>query len=1202
MSEKKHGRVALRKEEKKRGRRVQEIGDSVTSPLALGVGSAIAHQAVALLGGDPAEPRTDDGHPHTRLWDAASSGDVDAVNRILKDRSIKIDRDAKDVDGTTALHKACQEGHLAVAKLLLRGKKKANLDATFSDGGVTKSALDVALENGHSDVANYLKRIIGAADVRQAKANTPMQEYVSFRTERETQEYRDYLLKDYEGFLAPKLSDGAVEFEEHWEISDYRMRRGVDKNIHENALQNLGWNMSRYMTSLQEHAESSYQMEVAVLQVALNHETTLEKRGKDDFELLSAEEQEAVIKERWDFLWGMMKSTFMEDEEISWDEYLYIRRVRMLYGVSDDELKYHICQWCFVDYKEFHMLNDKGYTDKDKENAEKTPTAKTREMMLRQRQETEEKVFDFMKREWASCNEWYPGMLEIYNLGIGLHDSRNREPRFRDKVHTDIEGYPGQVKTSDNKPLLFAYKNRGSDSKTVFQEPHLKPWEPNAVVTKLPSESEPDLYTVEYTSKTSGGSGPKFLHLSFVQMQTQSDYLCLLKKEHVDALKWEITKKITSIVVSGSERDRGRNGTYDLVEKRRICNRPYFMTKDERNHLYFHEGLSRTDCKWVITSRRPDVNAVENPKKGKHYAKLQDSPVVPYVTDGDVSWESTDPHVMGPLIITPKGADLVELRAPTIIDPPNVAETVTVGGELAMQMNIAGSYKLRQYRGVDENMARLVCERPYYKSSSHHLYYDGEKHRWIITTVEPKVAEVADLGGQYLAVKDFATEPSEIKGRWDMCRIDAGRSAAADTVTLMEGDLKLAPKGVRPASQEKANQFDALATDFRRAVMALSWWYHATEAEVGDTRHKTRTKQKAFATQWQWWLAEHQRKVEARTRQVTSEVYVTDDEARMIKKRGIALAQRNRKELVEKKEKKKKEEEREKKEQDKLEQMITDHVKGNLTKKISKIQEQKRENKDKSRAKERVGELSRRKEFEVMYYRYQTQLLSEKLKDLKKEAKTQNKMKGRELWGRVRQWFWNQREKIYWKERNKQQALFTDALASVMYASTLKLLRGTVGAQIDGLVWINLFVRGAWGGERANGERGPLPKFGGGRGCCGGGGAKYEYAVRLRVFRSSFYGDEKADTEIAYEIVDKEKAPKATKFPLTCAAGSPHHKGCRVHNADQLEVAELSKDYALDASERRCYLDDWPLPPASQVRTLDTPPHTNTRHPSAYAH
>jgi hypothetical protein len=50
----------------------------------------------------------------------------------------------------------------------------------------------------------------------------------------------------------------------------------------------------------------------------------------------------------------------------------------------------------------------------------------------------------------------------------------------------------------------------------------------------------------------------------------------------------------------------------------------------------------------------------------------------------------------------------------------------------------------------------------------------------------------------------------------------------------------------------------------------------------------------------------------------------------------------------------------------------------------------------------------------MMYYRYQTQVLTEKLKDLKKEAKTQDKIKGRELWGRVRQWFWHQREKVRW--------------------------------------------------------------------------------------------------------------------------------------------------------------------------------------------
>jgi hypothetical protein len=891
---------------------VQDVGEMVVSPMSSGL----------VVAAGQATPMMEKAH---RLWAAAVDGDAEAVDQILRDRSVAIDRDILDMDGTTALHKASQNGHLAVVKLLLAGSRKANVNATFNDGGVRKNAKDVALENGHSEVAAYLGKklqVTGASAARKGAAAggriKPMQEYLRFRRERGKKEHRDYLLKDYEGFLAPKLSDGAVEFQEHWEISDYRMKRGVDKAVHQKALENLGWNVSRYMTSLQEHAESSYQMEVAVLQVALNHETTLEKKGKDDFDSLSPEEQEGVIKERWDFLSGVMKSTFIEDEEISWDEYLYIRRVRMLYGVSDDELKHHICQWCFVDRDDFQTFNERGYTEQDKKNAENTPTSKTREQMLRNHEDTETQVFNFMKKEWASCSQWYPRMLDMYHLGIGVEESHNREPRYRDRVHTDTDDSPGQVKVIDNKPLLFAYKNQGSDSNTLFQEPHLKPWVANATVTKLPSDADPSVYTVEHEARV--GTTAKSLQLPFVQMQTKSDYMCLLGREHVRELKWEMTKKITSIVLTGSERDRSRNGTYDLVEGRRICNRPYFMTRDERNHLYFHEGISRTDCKWVITSRRPEKIEFENPKKGQHYARLQDSAIIPYRTEACHTWESTDRRVKGALTITPKGGEDIEIKAPTVIDPPFVADKVTVGGDMAMQMNLAGTYTLRQYKSMDQG-ARLVCERPYYlhDGRGHHLYYDGEQHRWVITSTEPKVHEI---GTQYLMAKDLAKEPTEIRGRWDLCQNEAGR-AGAGQVTLGEAEMKLSPKGVRVASQEKADRFDELATDFRRALMALSWWYHATQAEAGDKANKSRTKQKAFATQWQWWLAEHQRKVEARTRLTSSEVYVTDDEARMIKKRGIALAQRNRTELLEKKEKKKKDEERQKKEQEKLEAMIT---------------------------------------------------------------------------------------------------------------------------------------------------------------------------------------------------------------------------------------------------------------------------------------
>lgn len=82
------------------------------------------------------------------LMEAIEGGDEAGVKRCLDDGA---DALHADDEGFTALHMACQEGHDAIAVMLLR--KGAKIDAT-DDDGVTP--LMLACEGGHSAVVKML--------------------------------------------------------------------------------------------------------------------------------------------------------------------------------------------------------------------------------------------------------------------------------------------------------------------------------------------------------------------------------------------------------------------------------------------------------------------------------------------------------------------------------------------------------------------------------------------------------------------------------------------------------------------------------------------------------------------------------------------------------------------------------------------------------------------------------------------------------------------------------------------------------------------------------------------------------------------------------------------------------------------------------------------------------------------------------------
>jgi ankyrin repeat protein len=98
----------------------------------------------------------------TRLSEAAMQGNIDVVRSLLKER---VDVDAAQGDGTTALHWAAFRDDLAMVKLLLAAG--ANVKATTREGAITP--LFMACTNGNAAVIGAMLQ--AGADANSVNAN-----------------------------------------------------------------------------------------------------------------------------------------------------------------------------------------------------------------------------------------------------------------------------------------------------------------------------------------------------------------------------------------------------------------------------------------------------------------------------------------------------------------------------------------------------------------------------------------------------------------------------------------------------------------------------------------------------------------------------------------------------------------------------------------------------------------------------------------------------------------------------------------------------------------------------------------------------------------------------------------------------------------------------------------------------------------------
>jgi ankyrin repeat protein len=92
------------------------------------------------------------------LRQAVRSGDCLGLRRLLEARQGRINVNALDAEGQTALHETCQLGNLELVKLLVRFG--ADVQLANRDGW---SAVHIAAFGGHTDILLFLMQAVNLA-------------------------------------------------------------------------------------------------------------------------------------------------------------------------------------------------------------------------------------------------------------------------------------------------------------------------------------------------------------------------------------------------------------------------------------------------------------------------------------------------------------------------------------------------------------------------------------------------------------------------------------------------------------------------------------------------------------------------------------------------------------------------------------------------------------------------------------------------------------------------------------------------------------------------------------------------------------------------------------------------------------------------------------------------------------------------------
>jgi hypothetical protein len=277
-------------------------------------------------------------------------------------------------------------------------------------------------------------------------------------------------------------------------------------------------------------------------------------------------------------------------------------------------------------------------------------------------------------------------------------------------------------------------------------------------------------------------------------------------------------------------------------------------------------------------------------------------------------------------------------------------------------------------------------------------------------------------------------------------------------------ELKACPEVTLPneASDEgdakTADEFDELATEYLHLMWKEDEAFECWKKRASDETNRQMVKEKFFAKffdDWEWWLREINKKVQNKHDE-SGQSFMTaldlDREAAKMKQEAKDEEKRRRDHEADGQEKKK----RQKEEEEQFKKSIQQKARDTFRQKQEALQEKKMRDKQQQKDAKSSKSNQDQKDFWRMYFRHQAVHTN---KDLEKTKSSVDEFKVEQSegnWSRLK-WghLFKQREKVFWKEKVKQRALFTDAMCDSMYDQTLKLGQGTVTkAGVEAIMWI----------------------------------------------------------------------------------------------------------------------------------------------------
>jgi len=161
-----------------------------------------------------------------QIWDCAESGDLKSIKSIILGENVyPLDLNARSLDQWTALHMACNEGHIDIVEFLLK-QEEVNVNALTS---IKRIPLHLAAMRGHYEIVKMLIEKKAEIDAIDEELYTPLH----YAAERGCENSVKELLKNgaridiktHEGMLAIDMSQ------------DHKVRevfREVKANMEEN--------------------------------------------------------------------------------------------------------------------------------------------------------------------------------------------------------------------------------------------------------------------------------------------------------------------------------------------------------------------------------------------------------------------------------------------------------------------------------------------------------------------------------------------------------------------------------------------------------------------------------------------------------------------------------------------------------------------------------------------------------------------------------------------------------------------------------------------------------------------------------------------------------------------------------------------------------------------------------------------------------